>query len=245
MANWASRGAAANKDFEQEHQQKEAQHAAKANMWRFYIKVGEEARLTFIDGYLDADGALDAFSYPQHQVFSNGNWNNFFVCTKHAEPCPLCESGDSPSRVAVLTVIDHTERKSKDGQKTYKDQKRLFVMKYDTYQILQNMAQKRGGLAGCTVDAYRTGDRSANVGSSFDFIEKNDPDQLKTLFTKQVDDAQGNKIVVSDFTAAEYEKEIPYRTSQELAALGYSAAAPAMGAMDSQAAKPADYAGNL
>jgi len=239
MANWASRGIAAAKDFEKEHQQKEVQHAAKANMWRFWLKIGEEARITFIDGALDGDGALDAFSYPQHQVFSNGSWNNFFVCTKHAEPCPLCESGDTPSRVAVLTVIDHTERKSKDGTKSYKDQKRLFVMKYDTYQILQNMAQKRGGLAGCTVDAYRTGDRSPNVGSSFDFIEKNDPEELKKLFVKKGEDGKA----VSDFFPADYEKEIPYHSAAELEALGYGAA-PSIGSMDSQAAQQ-DYSKQL
>ena len=72
MAKWASRGSAAKKEFEKENTQKAAQQAASNKMWRFYLKDGEEARITFIDGYLDEDGALDAFSFPQHQVFANG-----------------------------------------------------------------------------------------------------------------------------------------------------------------------------
>lgn len=247
MAHWSTRGGAAAKAFANEESQKEAQREQSNKMWRFYLKEGQEARITFIDGNLDETGALDAFSFPQHQVFANGRWNNFFVCTKHEGYCPLCESGDVPARVAVLTVIDHRETKSKDGTKTYRDQKRLFVMKHDTYQILQNMAKKRGGLAGITVDVMRTGDRSPNVGNHFDFIEKNPVEKLRQAFTKKVKKEDGSEVLVTDFTPANYEEEIVYHSPSELEAMGFGSAPASPMGMQSQQSSVADtdYSDNL
>jgi hypothetical protein len=174
----------------------------------------------------------------------NGNWNNYFVCTGKIEPCPICATGDDASHVAVLTIIDHREVKSKDGKKTYKDQKRLFVAKHGTYLYLRTMAEKRGGLAGCTFDVFRSTDKDPNVGDKFDFIEKNEPAQLAQLFTKQVKDEKGNVTgTVTDFVPANYEEEVVYRSSAELNAMGFGSAP--VGAADAVQTGGTDYTGQL
>ena len=215
--SWASKGSEAAKKFEKEKQQREAKAEANKRMWRFWLKPEEEARVTFVDGDLDENGVLDVISFPQHQIFMNGTWNNHFICTAKQEPCPICESDDNPSMVAVFTIIDHRSIKSGDGTKVYKDQKRLFVAKYDTFKILQNMAGKRGGLSGITMDILRTGNKSASVGNQFDFIEKNTLDDLRKMYPAK--DSEGKPYDL--FTPAEYEKELQYLTRDQLMELGF------------------------
>jgi hypothetical protein len=44
--------------------------------------------------------------YYEHTVKVNGKWENF-ACVKELEgECPICESGDSPALVGLLTIID-------------------------------------------------------------------------------------------------------------------------------------------
>jgi hypothetical protein len=43
----------------------------------------------------------------EHRVRLNGEWENY-ICTAEADqsqPCPICEGGDRPSLVGVMTVI--------------------------------------------------------------------------------------------------------------------------------------------
>jgi hypothetical protein len=116
----------------------------------------------------------------------NGHRRNWFVCTQDEEPCPICEAasgGDRSQYVGYLTVIDHSEFKGRDNT-VYKDQVRLFAAKKDTVKLLQGYAVKRGGLRGCKFDVVRVGDKSASVGSGFDYTEKYTDDQLFQMYGK-------------------------------------------------------------
>lgn len=220
---WASRGSEASKEFEKENAARQARRDQQTKTWRFMLKPEEEARVTFVDGDLDENGVLDMLVYPQHQLFMNGSWFNFFVCVEKQEPCPICESGDRPSLVAICTVIDHRKIQSnKDKSKVYTNQKRLFVAKHNTFKILQNIASKRGGLAGCTFDILRAGEKDPVVGSQFDFIEKG---KLETLKAKYIEKSAEGKLV-SIFAPLDYEKEIDYRTATELKKLGFGSGVP-------------------
>jgi len=196
-------------------------------MFRFWMKEKEEARITFIDGELAKEGPLqgllDPPRYYEHNLFLNGSWNNFFVCPEKTSPdsgdkCPICESGDRPSLVALFTILDHRAIQStKDKTKMYKDTKKLLVAKPQTYEILLKHAIKRGGLAGCTFDASRVGDKSASVGSMFDFVEKNDVKELQKLYMIEKADPKTNvKTKVTNFTPADYEKEIVFKSGDDL-----------------------------
>src|ERR1035437_382004 len=210
-ASWAKRGSAANAEMEKYEKEVALSQEQNKRMWRFWLPDGEEGQITFVDGALSSDNGLDFFMYYEHNLMLNGKWGNTFVCTKDLEPCPICAAQDRPSFVGAVTVIDHREYKTKDG-KVYKDVPKLFIAKKETIKQLQMLGVKRGGLAGCTFDVARTGDKSPSVGSMFDFIEKNSVEDLQKKFVRKNDKG----VVETFFVPADYEKECQYRTAEEL-----------------------------
>lgn len=185
-------------------------------LWRYRMPVGVDRRITFLDGDLDKDGLLDISMFHEHTIRINGGYENF-VCTAEidqSQPCPLCEAGDRPSLVGVLTVIDHSEhviQKGPNAGKVLKDQKKLFVAKMTTIKILTKKAEKLGTLAGCTFDVFRTTDKSPAVGDQFDFVER---------FESYDDIADKYGLKLDDVQPANYAEEIKYRSPEELIALG-------------------------
>lgn len=207
----------------------EQRFSDKGKMFRFWLKEKEEARITFVDGDLakegDLAGYLDPPRYYEHSIKLNGSWNNHFICPERTDPatgvkCVICElkPDNRPSLVALFTVIDHRQVQStKDKSKTWKDTKKLFVAKSQTFEFLTKLAIKRKGLAGCTFDASRVGDKSAAVGSMFEFVEKHDVAELQKLYTiEKIDPKTNTKVKVTNFTPADYEAEMPYKTPEEL-----------------------------
>ena len=208
---WAKKGSAAVAEMAKYEKEVAIQQEMNKRMWRFWLPEGEEARITFVDGTISADGNIDFFTYYEHNLMLNGKWGNTFVCTKDVEPCPICEAGDRSSFVGAFTVIDHREFKAKDG-KIYKDSPRLFICKKDTIKMLQILGSKRGGLAGCTFDVTRTGEKSASVGSMYDFIEKTAVEELQKKYVRKNADGK----IETFFVPADYYKECQYRTAAEL-----------------------------
>jgi hypothetical protein len=202
--------------------EQELRKAEQGKMFRFWMKEKEEARITFVDGDLGPDGFLVPPRYYEHSLYLNGTYNNFFVCPEKTNPdandkCPICESNDRPSLVALFTIIDHRQIPSRDKTKLWKDTKKLLVAKPQTFEMLNKLAMKRGGLTGCTFDASRVGDKSASVGSLFEFVEKHAVDDLKKAYqVERVDPKTNAKTKVTNFTPADYEKEITYRSGDEL-----------------------------
>lgn len=185
-------------------------------MWRFWMPDGEDRQITFLDGELDEEGMLDIFMFYEHTVRMNGNWEHF-VCTgdvDQSQPCPICAAGERPSFVGVMTVIDHSQHTVKKGQnagKVIANTRKLFVAKQGTIRQLTKLAVKRGGLAGCTFDVSRTGDKEPAVGNQFDFVQK---------FASYEEIAQKYGLKIEEVQPANYEEEIRYRTPAELVELG-------------------------
>ena len=178
---------------------------------RFWMPNDAETKITFLDGSLDEDGMLDAPTYLEHQLNMDGSWKNWFACTGETEPCPICEGGDNPTLVAVLTIIDHTEWTDKKD-KIHKDEKKLFVCKRYTIKQLQKIATKRGGLAGMTFEVSRIGEKAASVGDMYDYVGKRSAAVLKK---KYKDNA----------TVFDYEEVLNYKTAEELRAIGFGSLA--------------------
>jgi len=256
--NWLKSGAASANMAKQDEAEKALQKEAQGSLWRFGLKDKEEARITFVDGSLTPEGFLIPPRYYEH-----GLWNeaartmHFHVCPEKTLPeaghkCPLCSTGDKAALVALFTVIDHREFTTKAGKKL-SNQKRLLVAKPTSMEMLTKIAVKRGGLAGATFDVTRMGDKSAAIGSMFDFVEKNPIEQLQATFTEEVE-VNGVKKTQTLFVPADYEKEIVFRTPEEMLKLGvgvqggggggYAAAASGL-APGGQQTKPSDYAKNL
>ena len=98
---------------------------------------------------------------------------------------------------------------TKDKTKVYKDTKKLLVAKPQTFELLTKHAIKRGGWRDARSMRRRVGDKSASVGSMFDFVEKQDIEELKKLYmVERIDPKTNQKVKVTNFTPADYEKEI-------------------------------------
>ena len=195
---FVKRGAAAGGAMVKEEKKAEA----KMNqLYGFWMKPNSDTSITFVDGNLDGE-ILDVPFIYQHHLNMNGRWGNFFICTQEVEPCPICEGGNTPSFVAVLTIIDHTEFVSKKDGMVKKDQLRLFYAKRDTVKLLQKIAGKRGGLAGCKFEVSRTGDKSASTGNQFDFVDKKTPAQLIAQYGDKAKSPDYDKILAGMYISA-------------------------------------------
>jgi len=210
--NWLKKGKEAHKQVEQADAETAKKQAAGLAR-RFWIPNDTESQITFLDGGLDTDGLLQTVTYWEHQLRMNGHWRNWFACTQDQEPCPIClGQADTPSLVAVFTVLDHNEWKDKQGA-MHKNERRLFVCKRETFKRLQKIATKREGLSGATFDVSRTGDKSASVGSDFDFVEKRIEAEIRKAYSLTKDDV----------AAFDYEEVIVYRDASELQKIGFGA----------------------
>ncbi len=204
--SFLKKGTAAHKEIAK--QDKIMEEKKKNNVYRFWLPEDKETQITFLDGNLNDDGLIDVTMYYEHQVHMNGNWRNWFVCIGEDEPCPICEGGDTASLVGAFTIIDHTPYTDKNG-KDHKDEIKLFVAKRDTIKLLQKKATKHEGLAGVKFDVSRTGDKSPNVGSSFDFVDKTPVAQLIKKYKLQTKGPLN------------YGEVIIYRNAKELKELGF------------------------
>lgn len=209
--SFMKKGKAAQDALQQEQKKAEEKAAQMGKLFRYWMPVDAENAVTFLDGKLDDDGILDAPMFLEHQLFMNGSWKNWFVCVSEEEPCPICEGGAESRLVAAFTVIDHSEYTNKNGQ-LVKDTKKLFVCKRDTYKLLQKIATKRGGLAGCRFDVSRTGKNEPSVGNVFDFTEK---------MGKKAILAACPTLKEEDLAPANYEEEFPWLSATELRDMGF------------------------
>lgn len=188
-------------------------------VYRFYMRTGDEAKITFLTGKLDADGILDVPLISEHNLHLHGHYRNWFRCTDHggdgSEPCPICEGGDSSYVAGVFTIMDHT--KWKDRKNVWHEHEiKLYIVKREGLNLLQRYATKRGGLVGTSWEVGRAGDNSPNTGNSFDFLSKNSPKKLVEVFGKK-----GITVKPIDYKTA-----LPYYDAAELRKRGFGGSAP-------------------
>jgi hypothetical protein len=221
---WMKRGDAAKEAAQQEEARAELAKQGQG-MFRFWMPEDSDRRITFLDGDLGEDGILDVLAFYEHSVLVNGDRQNF-VCTAEADtsqPCPICATGEKPALVHAFTVLDHTPytiKKGPNAGKTITNSRKLFVAKRTTMAVLSKIAVKRDGLAGCTFDVSRIGDKSAGVGSQFDFTEKlGSYEEIATKYGLKPEEV----------APANYEDEIRYVSPEDLIALGVGKAPSGIG----------------
>ena len=158
---------------------------------RVYMKENEEdAVFTFLDDTAEPvtftlkDGTKRKLKLPlvlkEHQVRVDGDWRNWFTCLAPlGKACPICDSGDKPSQVAVFTVIDHRKWTDRD-KKERQHEKRLYVVKTrsSTYGAIQKMVANYDTMRGFRITIDRKGDKSPNIGNVITKFEKVDVDEM-------------------------------------------------------------------
>lgn len=205
--------------------------AAGNSIYRFWMPEGSEQKITFLDGNLSEAGLLDVPRYWEHNLQLGGNWKNWFPCTKDEEPCPICDL-KQPALVYAFSIIDHRKWEDKND-KVHEHERKLYICKGDTFKRLSKIAVKREGLAGCTFDVSRIGDKAENVGNDFDFCEQL---TLKKLIKKygleKKGKAENNKVCLP----YDYDEVIKYHTAEELREMGLGSGSAPVGSAD--VAKP-------
>lgn len=216
-------GAAAKQAFIEAEAQSAANKEKAGKMFRFFMAEGESRTITFLDGDTGEDGLLDIPLFKEHAVKLAGKTERF-ICTDDREPCPICAKGDNQATlVGCLTVLNHTPYTIQNGPnagKTLTNRRQLFLCKRETYKLLSKLAEKRGGLAGCTFEVSRTGEKKPGVGDLFDFVVKyDDPSQLAAKYDLPIEEVQ----------PANYEEELTFHTAEELVNLGVGKAVTGSG----------------
>jgi len=168
----------------------EAQAEAESNfnkLFRYYLPIGKGGEITFVDDTMTPmefkyQGEVITLKLPlivrEHQMLLNGSWKNWFTCLRPTgKPCPPCGQGNKAANVAVYTVIDHNEWTDKNGN-VHKDEEKLWVCKVSSvsYKFMKKQHAKRNGLRGCRFEVERLGDKSPNVGDTFEFLGKDELD---------------------------------------------------------------------
>lgn len=252
--SWMKTGKESANLAKQQEEEAKKRKEEQGKMWRFWLTPGEEAKVTFVDGELTEQGFLLPARWYEHNLFLNGQWNNYFVCPEKTDPesgekCPICEDQDRPYLAAGFTVIDHREFTGKDN-KVYKDRRKLLVAKPQSFEQLNKLAIKLKGLAGQTFDISRSkGDKAPAIGDLFIPMEKRSVEECQKLYVQeQLDIKTNKKTVTTVFVPADYQSEIVYRNSQALRQMGFGKHGGVMGHYEQKAqdeGPKADYSSQL
>lgn len=144
---------------------------------RFWMPNDSDRLITFIDTpVIDLNGIQiqTPFKYNEYQLNLNGHWRNWFTQPFNSEEDVLAEMGYRASKVAALTVVDHSEWTDKKGVK-HKDEVVLYVVKRSAAiwkQITKIMARE-GSMSGKTYRIHRMGDKSPGAGVMLERHEQN------------------------------------------------------------------------
>ncbi len=186
-------------------------------MFRFWLPhTGGEAMVTFLDGGLGPDGAVHIPTFYEHRMnFSKtgGNdWREFhcLAMMEESQACPLCEMGEKPTLMGLLTIMNHTPytvQKGLNKGNVIKDRRQLFIPARQAIASLMNVGLHAQGLMYKTFIITRTSQREPRVGAQFILKGPNDPEE----FQKQYGE---------DAFPANYEEELPVVSEDDLRKMG-------------------------
>lgn len=142
---------------------------------RFWMPKDSEKEITFVDDTTVMCGETKITSplfIEEYQLNLNGHWRNWFTRPFDPSQDLLKEMGYRASRVAVFTIIDHSEWTDKKGT-LHKDELKLFVVKRSApiYKQIEKLMTRQGSLRGRRFNVSRMGDKSPAVGSMLEYLD--------------------------------------------------------------------------
>jgi hypothetical protein len=160
----------------------EAQRPKKNYVNRFWMPKDSEKTITFVDDTTVMCGDTKITSplfIEEYQLNLNGHWRNWFTRPFKPEDDLLKEMGYRASRVAVFTIIDHSEWTDKKGTQ-HKDELKLFVVKRSApiYKQIEKLMSRHGSLRGRVFNVSRMGDKSPAVGSMLEYLDHSEPEEV-------------------------------------------------------------------
>lgn len=160
----------------------EAQRPKKNYVNRFWMPKDSEKTITFVDDTTVLCGETTITSplfIEEYQINLNGHWRNWFTRPFKPEDDLLKEMGYRASRVAIFTIIDHSEWTDKKGT-LHKDELKLFVVKRSApiYKQIEKLMGRHGSLRGRQFNVSRMGDKSPAVGSMLEYLDHKEPQEI-------------------------------------------------------------------
>ena len=164
---------------EKDKERREAGATNNVKGWRFKMGYGSTGNIVCLDDL--------TFFFNEHQYEANGSYYNYDTCIQDIEgECPLCESGCKIAPVGVVSIIDLTEYKKKDGTTT-SPTKKVMVLKQGGRERYLRKQDKLGGLAYKKFEVYRSNDKKGEAtGTDVEYEKDVDPEKLKQLAPKDV-----------------------------------------------------------
>lgn len=165
---------------EQEEKRRAAGSQDNTRSWRFKLAYDATGYIIPLDDL--------RFYFNEHQFQANGSYYNYETCIKDIEgECPLCESGNRFAPVGVMTIIDLTEYKKKDGTVS-KPRKKIIVLKQGGRERFLRKQKKLGGLTFKKFELYRSKDpKGEATGTEIEYEKDVDPEVLRQFAPEGVD----------------------------------------------------------
>ncbi len=144
---------------------------------RFWMPNNSDRLITFVDAPLiNLNGVQVAtpFKYNEYTLNLNGHWRNYFTKSLNPEDDVLGQMEYKASKVAAMTIIDHSSWEDKSGT-VHKDQPTLYIIKRSQpiWTQLTKIVEREGSLSGKTFRVHRMGDKSPACGV---MLEKHNED---------------------------------------------------------------------
>lgn len=182
------------------------------NRWRFYVKVGEERTIMFLNNLHDGFKLTEHSAYnPDERKVVN------FPCLKYGKdgataPCWLCDNGSRPYQELVLSIIDKTGYVGKHGEnagKLIQNVKKLFVIPYakiDLFMRKEAILKQQGneGLKFQEFQVLRTTKQTSSLGEDFTVIRKVAAEELSKL---KIDATPFNCAEIVPFSTTTFESQ--------------------------------------
>lgn len=224
--SWMMKDEASAKAAEQEKAAAEQRKKEQGKAFKWWLNKGEEGKLVFVDGNLNKNGILTPPRFFQHSYIFLLGQRLDVVCPKLTAPhlkdtCPLCEVKDRASLVSLFTVVDQRPYTNKETGKVIPFTRKLFAAKQTTFEQLNKIAVLQGGLAGAEFMVSRVAEKAAAVGDNFYPLGKKNAQEWSEKFTVSFKTKEGDQKTVNLFQPLDYDKEIVYRTGDELRKMGF------------------------
>jgi hypothetical protein len=141
---------------------------------RFWMKNGTDREITFVDpATINFNGQQipTPIQYMEYNLNMNGHWRNWFTRPTDDSQDFLKELGHRASKVAALTVIDHSEWTDRKGN-VHKDEVLMYVVKRSStvWKQIERFYSTHGSLQGQRFRISRMGDKSPGAGSLLEHI---------------------------------------------------------------------------
>lgn len=133
---------------------------------RFFVEKGGSKKLVLLDD--------EPFCFFEHHPVVGNVYDLYFTCVKGIpgyDDCVGCEGDDRRYWVGMLSCLDLTKFKKRDGTEIHW-KRQVIPFKAKSLELMKRQKDKRGSLVFARYEVFRgTGQQSPRVGDNWDFEE--------------------------------------------------------------------------